>query len=93
MVNAPRRPATLGAGGRVRFDDVVRTVVGVSGTLIRLADSEGNVVVIPLPVLQAHKGVGRHKRNFGNQRPFPLVRRAGCVARGPTPASPRRRGG
>lgn len=55
MVNAPRRPATLGAGDRVRCDGVVRTVVGVSGTLVRLADTDGAVTAIALPVLQSRE--------------------------------------
>jgi transposase InsO family protein len=45
----------LGAGDRVRCDGVVRTVVGVSGTLVRLADSDGTVVAIALPVLQGYE--------------------------------------
>lgn len=55
MVNAPRRPATLGPGDRVRFDDVVHTVVGVSGTLVRLADLDGTVTTVALTVLQSYK--------------------------------------
>jgi len=53
-VHAPGRPAVLGPGDRVRFDDAVRTVVGVAGTAVRLADIEGTVTTVALPVLQAH---------------------------------------
>jgi hypothetical protein len=52
-MDAPGRPAVLGPGDRVRGDGVVRTVVGVSGTLVRLADAEGSITTVALPVLQA----------------------------------------
>jgi hypothetical protein len=58
-VNALRRPATLGAGDRVRFDNAVRTVVGVSGTLVRLADSDGTVMTVPLPVAATTRATSR----------------------------------
>jgi putative transposase len=52
-VSTPRRPGRLGVGDRVRSGGVVRTVVGVSGTLLRLADVDGKVMAVPLAVLQA----------------------------------------
>lgn len=53
-MDAPGRPAVLGPGDRVRSDGAVRTVVGVSGTLVRLAGVDGSVTTVALPVLQAH---------------------------------------
>lgn len=47
------RPGTLGVGDRVRYGGVALTVVGVSGTLVRLSDVAGAVTELPLPVLQA----------------------------------------
>jgi hypothetical protein len=40
------RPGVLRIGARVRFDGAVQTVVGLSGTLVRLArqDGQGSVV-------------------------------------------------
>jgi hypothetical protein len=52
-VSPPRRPGVLGVGDRVRLGGVVSTVVGVSGTLVRLADLDGNVTSVALAVLQA----------------------------------------
>ncbi len=43
----------LGVGDRVRSGGVVRTVVGLAGTLVRLADTAGKVIEVALPVLQA----------------------------------------
>lgn len=40
----PRRPAGLSIGDRVRLDGVVRTVIAVSGTGVRLADTDGMVM-------------------------------------------------
>jgi len=52
-VSVSRRPGVLGVGDRVRFGGVVHTVVGVSGTLVRLSDVGGTVAAVALPVLQA----------------------------------------
>ncbi|MCI0690206.1 MAG: hypothetical protein L0Y54_23655, partial [Sporichthyaceae bacterium] len=52
-MNAPGRPAVLGVGCRVRSGGVVRTVIGLAGTLVRLADAGGEVIEVALPVLQA----------------------------------------
>lgn len=54
-MSARRAPTTLGAGDRVRYDGMVRTVVGVTGTLVRLADAHGAVIALPLAVLQAQE--------------------------------------
>jgi putative transposase len=43
--------AVLRVGDRIRFDGVVQTVVGLSGTLVRLADEHGQTSVIRLPHL------------------------------------------
>ena len=34
-------PGVLRVGDRVRFDGLTQTVVGLSGTLVRLADEQG----------------------------------------------------
>jgi hypothetical protein len=48
-----RRPGVLRPGDRVRFDKIARTVVGVSGTLVLLADEQAEVTAIRLADLQA----------------------------------------
>lgn len=53
-MDLPGRPSVLGPGDRVRCDGVVRTVVGVWGTLVRLADVDGSVMAVALPMLQAY---------------------------------------
>ncbi|HXT44554.1 MAG TPA: hypothetical protein VN748_10615 [Pseudonocardiaceae bacterium] len=50
-MTAPGRPGLLGPGDRVRAEGVVRTVVGISGTLVRLADLAGTVTTVPVAVL------------------------------------------
>jgi hypothetical protein len=50
---APGRPGQLGPGDRVRADGVVHTVVGMSGTQVRLADLQGTVTTVPVGVLAA----------------------------------------
>ncbi|WP_344515069.1 Mu transposase C-terminal domain-containing protein [Dactylosporangium maewongense] len=47
------RPEVLGIGDQVRAEGLVRTVVGLSGTLVRLADVHGGVTAVPLSLLQA----------------------------------------
>jgi hypothetical protein len=54
-VHAPGRPEMLGPGDRVRSQGAVRTVVGLSGPLVRLADTSGVVTTVALSVLQAHQ--------------------------------------
>jgi len=46
----------LRVGDRVRFDAVAQTVVGLSGTLVRLADEQGRTSVVHLPHLLAADG-------------------------------------
>jgi hypothetical protein len=48
--------AVLRVGDRVRFDGLVQTVVGLSGTLVRLADEQGRSSVVHLPHLLAADG-------------------------------------
>jgi hypothetical protein len=50
------RPAPLRVADRVRFDGRVHTVVGLEGTLVRLADEAGVVSVLHLPHLLAGAG-------------------------------------
>jgi hypothetical protein len=50
------RLGVLRAGDRVRFDDMVATVVGMSGTLVLLADGRADTVAIPLAELLTWKG-------------------------------------
>lgn len=51
-----RHPGVLRAGSRVRFDGRVQTVVGLSGTLVRLADHDGQASVVQLAYLLASGG-------------------------------------
>jgi hypothetical protein len=53
------RTTVLGVGDRVRFDGLVQTVVGLSGTLVRLADEQGRGSVVHLPYLLAADGFER----------------------------------
>jgi len=50
------RPMVLRVGDRVRFDGLTQTVVGLSGTLVRLADEQGRSSVVHLPYLLAADG-------------------------------------
>ncbi|NGN63178.1 DDE-type integrase/transposase/recombinase [Streptomyces sp. A7024] len=43
-------------GDQVRFEDRVHSVVGLEGTLVRLADADGAVIVLQLPHLQMSEG-------------------------------------
>jgi putative transposase len=45
--------AALWVGDRIRFDGQLHTVVGLSGTIVRLADADGQTWVIHLPHLLA----------------------------------------
>jgi hypothetical protein len=56
--SAPPRPGPdgLGIGDRVWFQARLHTVVGLSGTLVRLADAHGQVSALHLPQLQASPG-------------------------------------
>jgi hypothetical protein len=49
----------LRIGDRVRFDGLVQTVVGLSGTLVRLADEQGRGSVVHLPHLLGADGFER----------------------------------
>ncbi len=50
------RPGVLRIGARVRFDGTVQTVVGLSGTLVRLAGQDGQASVVQLAHLLASEG-------------------------------------
>lgn len=50
------RFGVLRPGDRVRFDDMVSTVVGMSGTLVLLADDKADTMAIPLAELLTRKG-------------------------------------
>jgi putative transposase len=52
-------PVVLRVGDRVRFDGLTQTVVGLSGTLVRLADEQGCGSVVHLPYLLAADGFER----------------------------------
>jgi len=59
----------LRVGDRVRFDSVVQTVMGLSGTLVRLADEHGQTSVIRLPHLLTDPTFER----LGQRQPGPLL--------------------
>jgi hypothetical protein len=50
------RPGILRVGARVRFDGAAQTVVGLSGTLVRLAGQDGQASVVQLAHLLASEG-------------------------------------
>ena len=50
------RPGVLRVGARVRFEGLIQTVVGLSGTLVRLADHDGRTSAIQLAHLLGHDG-------------------------------------
>ena len=50
------RPGVLKIGDRVRFDGSAQTVVGLSGTLVRLAGHDGRASVVQLAHLLASDG-------------------------------------
>ncbi len=64
-----RKAAVLRVGDRIRFDGVVQTVVGFSGTLVRLADEHGQTSVIRLPHLLTDPSFER----IGQGDPGPLL--------------------
>ncbi len=51
-----KRPGVLKVGDRVRFDGGVQTVVGLTGTLVRLAEQDGQATVVQLAHLLASEG-------------------------------------
>jgi putative transposase len=61
--------AVLRVGDRVRFDGVIQTVMGLSGTMVRLADEHGQTSVIRLPHLLADSSFER----LGQCQPGPLL--------------------
>jgi hypothetical protein len=83
MVRIARGPGVLRPGDRVRFDGIVRTVVGVSGTVVLLADEQAETMAIRLAQLQAKHdfevvgqggGVGRGRpRREGQQGQTPAA--------------------
>jgi len=50
------RPGVLKVGDPVRFDGRAQTVVGLSGTLVRLATHDGHASVVQLAHLLAGEG-------------------------------------
>ena len=50
------RGGVLQIGARVRFGEAVQTVVGLSGTLVRLAGQDGQASVVQLAHLLASEG-------------------------------------
>jgi hypothetical protein len=78
---AARRPGVLRSGDQVRFDDTVRTVVGVSGTLVLVADENADTMGIRLADLLA-------KADFevvGDRSRAPVLASAGRLHRLPQP--------
>jgi hypothetical protein len=71
--------AVLRVGDRIRFDGVVQTVVGLSGTLVRLADEHGQTSVIRLPHLLTDPSF----EPIGQRDPGPLLP-AGALSMLPT---------
>jgi hypothetical protein len=55
-VTAPGRPGELGIGDRVRFNGRDQTVIGVSGSVVRLADVEGQVATVSVSGLLSADG-------------------------------------
>jgi hypothetical protein len=47
------RPGVLGIGDRVRFSGRDQVVIGVSGTLVRVADAAGEVTAVTVSALLA----------------------------------------
>jgi putative transposase len=80
-VSPARRSGVLRPGDRVRFDAAVRTVVGVSGTLLLVADEQAEVTAIRLADLQA-------KADFevvGDRSVAPVLSSAEALNRLPEP--------
>ena len=63
------RAMVLRVGDRVRFAAVAQTVVGLSGTLVRLADEQGRTSVVHLPHLLAADGF----EHLGERVPMPAL--------------------
>ena len=59
----------LRVGDRLRFDGAVQTIVGMSGTLVRLANEHGQTSVIRLPHLLTDSSFER----IGQRDPAPLL--------------------
>jgi hypothetical protein len=55
-MTTPRRPGTLKIGDRVRFEGVTHTVVGLSGTVVRLVDERGRTAAVALAFLLTAEG-------------------------------------
>lgn len=72
------RPGGLRIGDRVRFQARVHTVVGLSGTLVRLADEQGSSCALHLPHLLSSPGFV-----ILEQRPAVRVPQAGRLERLP----------
>ncbi|WUO28716.1 Mu transposase C-terminal domain-containing protein [Streptomyces sp. NBC_00286] len=67
------RPVGLRIGDQVRFEDRLHSVVGLEGTLVRLADEGGSVAVIHLPHLLMSAGFERVDR--ADRLPLPQTSR------------------
>ena len=80
MSSSSARPGELRIGDRVRFETRVHTVVGLSGTLVRLADEQGSSCALHLPHLLTSPGF-----EILEQRPAARVPQAGRLERLPEP--------
>jgi putative transposase len=69
MTGGKATVAVLRVGDRVRFDGMVQTVVGLSGTLVRLADEHGQTSVSRLPHLLTDPSFER----LGQHDPGPVL--------------------
>jgi hypothetical protein len=67
----------LRIGDQVRFDGLVQTVVGLSGTLVRLADEQGRGSVVHLPYLLGADGFS----GWVSGSPDRCCRRGRCTGR------------
>lgn len=52
MMSTPRHRRRVGIGDRVRVNGVANTVIGVSGTRVRLADEGGTVQTVTVTVTE-----------------------------------------
>ena len=81
----PGSAARLRIGDRVRFGGTVRTVIGLSGTLVRLADPAGTVTEVTLAELMTSQGF-EHAGARSPARCRRSARWTGCRRRGVTGA-------
>ena len=69
MTSGKATAGVLRVGDRLRFDGVVQTVAGLTGTLVRLADEHGQTSVVRLPHLLTDSSFER----IGQRDPGPLL--------------------